>query len=70
MLVQLPGGVGRLMSDTYDDGTVRPVLVSRLAEHLCAMADAGAAHVQLVLDPITVQSIEAVGRAVQEFQDG
>jgi alkanesulfonate monooxygenase SsuD/methylene tetrahydromethanopterin reductase-like flavin-dependent oxidoreductase (luciferase family) len=69
-LVQLPGGAGRLMGETYDDRTARPTLVSDLAEHLRAMADAGAAHVQLVLDPITVESIEAVGEAVREFQDG
>jgi alkanesulfonate monooxygenase SsuD/methylene tetrahydromethanopterin reductase-like flavin-dependent oxidoreductase (luciferase family) len=70
VLVQLPGGAGRLMGETYDDRTARPTLVSDLAEHLRAMADAGAAHVQLVLDPITVESIEAVGEAVREFQDG
>jgi alkanesulfonate monooxygenase SsuD/methylene tetrahydromethanopterin reductase-like flavin-dependent oxidoreductase (luciferase family) len=70
VLVQLPGGVGRLMGETYDDRTVRPALVSNLADHVRAMADAGAAHVQLVLDPITVESIEAVGGAVREFQDG
>ena len=70
VLVQLPGGAGRLMGETYDDRTVRPVLVSDLAEHLRAMAAAGAAHVQLVLDPITVESIEAVGEPVREFQDG
>ncbi|MDT4964642.1 MAG: hypothetical protein QOF87_4289, partial [Pseudonocardiales bacterium] len=37
---------------------------------LRAMADAGAAHVQLVLDPITIESIEAVGEPVREFRDG
>lgn len=70
VLVQLPGGVGRLMGDTYDDRTVRAVPVSELAAHLAAMADAGATHLQLVLDPITVESIETVGRAVREFRDG
>jgi alkanesulfonate monooxygenase SsuD/methylene tetrahydromethanopterin reductase-like flavin-dependent oxidoreductase (luciferase family) len=70
VLVQLPGGVGRLMGETYDDRTVRPVHVSDLADHLRAMADAGAAHVQLVLDPITIESIEAVGEPVREFRDG
>ncbi len=70
VLVQLPGGVGRLMGQTYNDRTVRPVLLSGLAEHLRAMADAGAAHVQLVLDPITVESIQAVGGAVRQFRDG
>lgn len=69
VLVQLPDGVGRLMGETYNDRTVRAVLVSALAEHLRAMADAGAGHVQLVLDPITVKSIEAVGGAVREFRD-
>jgi hypothetical protein len=29
------------------------------------MADAGAAHVQLVLDPITHESIETVGEALR-----
>jgi hypothetical protein len=66
VLVQLPGGAGRLMGETYDDRIARRVLVSDLAEHLRAMADAGAAHVQLVLDPITVESIEAVGEAVRD----
>src|SRR5215468_7816312 len=33
LLVQLPGGVGRLMGETYDDRTVRPAHVSDLAEH-------------------------------------
>ena len=35
-----------------------------LADHLRAMADAGATHVQLVLDPITLESIETVGAAL------
>jgi alkanesulfonate monooxygenase SsuD/methylene tetrahydromethanopterin reductase-like flavin-dependent oxidoreductase (luciferase family) len=67
VFVQLPGGMGRLMGETYDDRAVQPILLSHLAEHLHAMADAGAAHLQLVLDPITVESIEAVSVAVREF---
>jgi alkanesulfonate monooxygenase SsuD/methylene tetrahydromethanopterin reductase-like flavin-dependent oxidoreductase (luciferase family) len=70
VLVQLPGGVGRVMGETYNDRAVRPVLIGELAEHLRAMAEAGAAHLQLVLDPITVDSIEAVGAALREFRDG
>jgi alkanesulfonate monooxygenase SsuD/methylene tetrahydromethanopterin reductase-like flavin-dependent oxidoreductase (luciferase family) len=70
VLVQLPGGVGRVMGETYNDRAVRPVLIGELAEHLRAMAEAGAAHLQLVLDPITVDSIEAAGVAVREFRDG
>ena len=68
VLVQLPGGAGRLMGETYNDRTVPPVLVADLREHLHAMASAGAAHVQLVLDPITVESIDAVGEAVRTFR--
>lgn len=70
VLVQLPGGAGRLMGETYNDRAVRPVPVSGLAEHLQAMADAGASHLQLVLDPITVESIEAAGEALREFRAG
>src|SRR4051794_8125630 len=70
VLVQLPAGVGRVMGETYDDRTVRPVLVPKLGEHLGAMADAGAAHLQLVLDPITVESIEEVGAVLRDLPDG
>jgi alkanesulfonate monooxygenase SsuD/methylene tetrahydromethanopterin reductase-like flavin-dependent oxidoreductase (luciferase family) len=65
LLVRLPGGGGRLMGETYDDKAVRPVPVDELADHVRAMAGAGAAHVQLVLDPITVESIETVGAALR-----
>lgn len=68
VLVQLPGGVGRLMGETYNDRMIPPVLIGDLAQHLHAMADAGAAHLQLVLDPITVESIEAAGAALREFR--
>jgi len=68
VLVQLPGGAGRLMGETYNDRSVRPVPVSDLAAQLRAMTEAGAVHVQLVLDPITVRSIEAVGEEVREFR--
>src|SRR3954452_8777082 len=66
VFVHLPGGVGRLAGETNDDPTIRPVPVSGLAEHLNAMADAGAAHLQLVLDPITVESIHTVGEIVRD----
>lgn len=68
VLVQLPSGAGRLMGETYNDREIRPVPIDGLAEHLCAMADARAAHVHLVLDPITVESIEAAGDALSEFR--
>jgi alkanesulfonate monooxygenase SsuD/methylene tetrahydromethanopterin reductase-like flavin-dependent oxidoreductase (luciferase family) len=69
VFVHLPGGVGRLAGETNDDPTIRPVAVSDLAEHLRSMAQAGAAHLQLVLDPITVESIHAVGEIVRDLPD-
>ncbi len=65
VLVQLPGGGGRLMGETYNS-PVAPVAGSPggIAEHVHAMAAAGAAHLQLVLDPITERSIEVVGEAL------
>jgi alkanesulfonate monooxygenase SsuD/methylene tetrahydromethanopterin reductase-like flavin-dependent oxidoreductase (luciferase family) len=70
VLVRLSGGLGRLMGDTDDDHRAQAIPVARLTEHLHAMAHAGAAHLQLVLDPITVESIEIAGEAVRQFQDG
>jgi probable F420-dependent oxidoreductase len=65
VLVQLPDGGGRLMGETYNR-PVAPVVGTpqAIAEHVHGMAEAGASHVQLVLDPITEQSIEVVGEAV------
>lgn len=61
-LVQLPGGTGRTMGDTSDSQQVRPLSGSpeELAAGLRAYADAGITEVQLVLDPITADSIEAL----------
>ncbi len=65
VLVSLPGGGGRLMGDTYN-AAVRPVQGSpgAIAGHLRAMADAGAQHLQLVVDPITEQSVEQLGEVL------
>jgi probable F420-dependent oxidoreductase len=70
VFVHLPGGVGRLAGETNHDPTIRPVPVAELADHLRAMADSGAAHLQLVLDPITIESIEVVGAIVRDLRDG
>jgi alkanesulfonate monooxygenase SsuD/methylene tetrahydromethanopterin reductase-like flavin-dependent oxidoreductase (luciferase family) len=66
VLVQLAGGAGRVMGDSGYAAAVAPVSgePGALAEHLHAMAEAGAVHVQLVLDPITTDSIAAVGQAL------
>jgi probable F420-dependent oxidoreductase len=64
--VQLEGGTGRVMGDSAYAAAVSPVAgdPGAVAEHLHAMAEAGAVHVQLVLDPITTDTIKPVGRAL------
>jgi alkanesulfonate monooxygenase SsuD/methylene tetrahydromethanopterin reductase-like flavin-dependent oxidoreductase (luciferase family) len=66
VLVRFAQGRGRVMGDGDYNASVEPVRgePGAVAEHLSAMAGAGAVHVQLVLDPITVDSIQEVGKAV------
>jgi alkanesulfonate monooxygenase SsuD/methylene tetrahydromethanopterin reductase-like flavin-dependent oxidoreductase (luciferase family) len=70
VLVQLDGGVGRQMGDYDDFGTVTPLTGSaeELADQLRAFESAGAAHVQLVVDPITRDSIEWLGDVLTAFR--
>jgi len=70
VLVQLDGGVGRQMGDYDDLDTVIPLRgsPSELADQLRAFEDAGAAHVQLVVDPITRASIEWLADVLVEFR--
>ncbi len=65
VLVGLPGGGGRVMGDTSKP-PVTPVQGSAddVAGGLAAMAAAGAAHLQLVVDPITQHSIELLADAL------
>ena len=67
VLVTLPGGRGRLMGDAYD-ANVTTVTPDDLGDHVRGMADAGATHLQLVLDPITAESIEVVGEALADVE--
>jgi len=71
VLVQFAGGAGRVMGDSTYAADVVPVPgePGAIAEHLQAMADVGAVHVQLVLDPITVETITQAGRAVALLGD-
>jgi alkanesulfonate monooxygenase SsuD/methylene tetrahydromethanopterin reductase-like flavin-dependent oxidoreductase (luciferase family) len=66
--IRLPGGAGRLMGD-YTGREVGPVegSAAAIADHLASMADAGAAHLQLVLDPITSEAIESLGNVLAEL---
>lgn len=64
--LQLPGGAGRQMGGT---STVEPLrgTPAELAEELAAFAAAGASEVQLVVDPITLASIEWLGDMLVEL---
>jgi len=72
VLVQLPGGTGRISAD---EG-VRPAVVplsgppEALAAELRAYARAGIGHVQLVIDPITAASIEALAPMLEALDAG
>ncbi len=66
VLVTLPSGRGRLMGETYG-ATVRTVTPDRLADHVRGLAEAGATHLQLVLDPICAESIDTVGAALADL---
>jgi alkanesulfonate monooxygenase SsuD/methylene tetrahydromethanopterin reductase-like flavin-dependent oxidoreductase (luciferase family) len=71
VLVQLEGGHGRRMGE-YTDQESAPLSgpPEAVALELRAYAAAGAAHVQLVLDPITTASIEALGPALEILDRG
>jgi alkanesulfonate monooxygenase SsuD/methylene tetrahydromethanopterin reductase-like flavin-dependent oxidoreductase (luciferase family) len=68
VLVQGPGGTGRLQGN--DAHGVIPPLEGPpevVAESLRAYARAGISHVQLVLDPITLDGIRAVAPVLREL---
>ena len=66
VLVSLPGAEGRLMGDTYD-ARVRTVTPDDLGDHVQGLATAGATHLQLVLDPITAESVDVVAEALADL---
>jgi probable F420-dependent oxidoreductase len=65
--VQLPGGTGRIMGDTARRQAVTPLTgtADEIAEELRAYAREGIGHVQLVVDPITSDSIEALAPVLE-----
>jgi alkanesulfonate monooxygenase SsuD/methylene tetrahydromethanopterin reductase-like flavin-dependent oxidoreductase (luciferase family) len=67
VLVTLPGGEGRLMGEAYD-ARVRTVTPDDLGDHVRGLADAGATHLQLVLDPVTAESVETIGAALADLE--
>ena len=68
VLVRLPGGTGRLQGETVNDPA--PPLEgdpARMADVLRAYAVEGIDHVQLVVDPITMASIQALAPVLKEL---
>jgi alkanesulfonate monooxygenase SsuD/methylene tetrahydromethanopterin reductase-like flavin-dependent oxidoreductase (luciferase family) len=66
VLVTLPGGEGRVMGEDYD-ASVTTVTPDDLGDHVQGLANAGATHLQLVLDPITAESIDLVGEVLADL---
>mgnify|MGYP000137818261 CR=1 FL=1 len=67
VLVTLPGGEGRVMGNTYG-AKVTTVTPDDLCDHVRGLANAGATHLQLVLDPITAESIDVVGEVLADLE--
>lgn len=70
--VRLTGGTGRMMGDTSTAQAVKPLEGSpeAMAGELRAYAREGIGHVQLVLDPITRESIERFAPVLRELDRG
>jgi alkanesulfonate monooxygenase SsuD/methylene tetrahydromethanopterin reductase-like flavin-dependent oxidoreductase (luciferase family) len=71
IMVQAPGGHGRIYGDTEHEGSEAIAgSPAEVAEALRAFAMPGLDHVQLVVDPITVESIEWLGAALTALDIG
>lgn len=68
LLVPFPDAVGRRTAFGEPPIEAIPSEAGALAEVLSSFADAGVAHVQLVLDPITVTSIEALVPTLEQLR--
>ncbi len=68
VLVRLSGGTGRQMGD-YGPQTVEPVAGSsaQIADALAGLAAAGADHIQVVADPITLDSIDELAPVLAQL---
>jgi probable F420-dependent oxidoreductase len=71
VLVRLAGGTGRVMGDT-SSASIAPLVGSpgQIAAGLRAYADLGLAEVQLVVDPITIESVHALAPVLAELDLG
>lgn len=68
LFVAFPDAAGRRTAFGEPPIEALPSEAGALAEALAAFADEGIGHVQLVLDPITVESIEALATAVEQLR--
>jgi hypothetical protein len=66
IMVRAPGGTGRIYGDSTHESTAAisgaPEIV---AQRLAAFGPTGIKHAQLVVDPITVGSIEWLGKVLE-----
>ena len=69
LMVRLPGGTGRIQGSYADEAPPPPIegSAAKIADGLRGFADEGIEHVQLVLDPITLDSIRTVAGALTEL---
>jgi alkanesulfonate monooxygenase SsuD/methylene tetrahydromethanopterin reductase-like flavin-dependent oxidoreductase (luciferase family) len=72
VMIRLPGGTGRISGDGTRGSMDAPPegAPEAIAERLRAYAQAGVGHVQLVVDPITAESIEALAPALDLLDRG
>ncbi|MFL5707503.1 MAG: LLM class flavin-dependent oxidoreductase [Chloroflexota bacterium] len=68
--VGLPGGAGRTQASTSEPTVPLPGDPAALADVLRSFAREGISHVQLVLDPITLDAIRAVAPVLAELDRG
>ncbi len=70
IMIQAPGGTGRVYGDREHEGT-RGISGSaaEVAAGLAAFSVTGIDHAQLVVDPITVESIEWLGDVLEHIDD-
>jgi alkanesulfonate monooxygenase SsuD/methylene tetrahydromethanopterin reductase-like flavin-dependent oxidoreductase (luciferase family) len=71
VLVRMPGGSGRIMGETTS-AAIPPLEGSpaELADRLREYARLGLAEVQLVVDPITIESVRALAPMLAELDRG
>jgi len=72
VLVRMPGGTGRRQGDYAVESTPNPLEGSAdaIAEEFRAYARAGLAEIQLVVDPITIQSLERLAPVLELLDRG